>query len=47
MALIPVTDIDFNLTEGKHASQMVNPTQSFKWIKYFDIEFICREFSTG
>ena len=39
MALIPITDIDFNLTEGKHASQMVNPTQNFKWIKYFDIEF--------
>ena len=39
MALIPITDIDFNLTEGKHASQMVNPTQKFRWIKYFDIEF--------
>ena len=39
MAIIPITDIDFKLTEGKHASQMVNPTQNFKWIKYFDIEF--------
>jgi hypothetical protein len=38
MALIPVTDQDYSLQKGRHPSQMVNATQAFHWIDYFDVE---------
>ena len=38
MALIPITEQDFSITQGRHPSQMVNATQAFSWIPYFDIK---------
>ena len=38
MALIPITDQNFSIVEGRHPSQMVNATQPFRWIQYFDVE---------
>ena len=38
MALIPLTDQNFSIVEGRHPSQMVNATQPFRWIQYFDVE---------
>jgi hypothetical protein len=35
MALIPVVNQTFTITEGKHASNPVNATRSFGWINYF------------
>ena len=40
MALIPITDQKFSIKTGRHPSQMVNATQSFNWIDYFDVEFM-------
>ncbi len=40
MALIPITDQEFSIKTGRHPSQMVNATQSFNWIDYFDVEFM-------
>ena len=37
MALIPFTEKDFTINQGRHPSQMVNATQSFSWIPYFDL----------
>ena len=37
MALIPITEQDFSITQGRHPSQMVNATQAFSWIPFFDI----------
>ena len=37
MALIPIAEQDFSITQGRHPSQMVNATQAFRWIPYFDI----------
>lgn len=39
MALIPLTEKDFTIIQGRHPSQMVNATQSFSWIPYFDLNF--------
>ena len=35
MALIPVSDQEFSIREGRHACQPVNATRSFFWINYF------------
>ena len=37
MALIPISVSDFSIDKGRHPSQMVNATQPFNWIEYFDI----------
>ena len=37
MALIPFSEKDFTINQGRHPSQMVNATQSFSWIPYFDL----------
>ena len=37
MALIPFTEQDFTIIQGRHPSQMVNATQAFSWIPYFDV----------
>ncbi len=37
MALIPISVSDFSIDKGRHPSQMVNATQPFSWIEYFDI----------
>jgi hypothetical protein len=38
MALIPITDQEYSVVPGKHASQFVNATKDFSWIDYFDTE---------
>ena len=38
MVLIPITQHPFQIKRDKHASQMVNATQKFRWIDYFDVE---------
>ena len=37
MALIPLTKQDYTIIQGRHPSQMVNATQAFSWIPYFDV----------
>ena len=37
MALIPFTKQDYTIIQGRHPSQMVNATQAFSWIPYFDV----------
>ena len=37
MALIPFTEQDYTIIQGRHPSQMVNATQAFSWIPYFDV----------
>jgi len=36
MAMIPVTDQNYQIEVGRHASQFVNATSKFTWIDYFD-----------
>lgn len=36
MALIPVSEQDFNITPGRHACQFINATNKFFWVDYFD-----------
>ena len=38
MALIPLTDNEFDIVPGRHASQFVNATKDFHWLDYFDTE---------
>jgi hypothetical protein len=38
MALFPVTMQDFNIVQGRHATQYINATKAFFWIDYFDTE---------
>jgi len=38
MVLIPILDQKFEIKQGRHTSQMVNGTEKFKWIDYFDVE---------
>jgi hypothetical protein len=38
MALIPISDQEFSMVPGKHASQFVNATKDFAWIDYVDTE---------
>jgi hypothetical protein len=42
MAFIPVIDQEYSIKSGRHASQMVNASQEFKWIDYFDIEMVAK-----
>ncbi len=42
MALIPLTNQNFELTPGKHASQFVHAAKSFDWLHYFDTELIAK-----
>jgi hypothetical protein len=35
MALIPVVDQEFNISQGRHPSAAVNATRPFTWIEYF------------
>ena len=46
MALIPVTDQDYSIKKGRHPSQMVNATQPFNWIDYFDVEITAQSKKT-
>lgn len=46
MALIPVSDKRFNVSEGKHASQFINATNEFMWVPYFDIELTSEKAKT-
>jgi len=43
MALIPILNQKFEIKQGRHTSQMVNGTEKFKWIDYFDIEVNSRK----
>ena len=36
MVMIPVTDQNYQIEAGRHASQFVNATSKFMWIDYFD-----------
>ncbi|MDP4680690.1 MAG: heparinase II/III-family protein, partial [Cyclobacteriaceae bacterium] len=38
MALISLTDLDYETKPGRHASQFVNGTKEFDWVPYFDVE---------
>ncbi|MFY0654827.1 MAG: heparinase II/III family protein [Cyclobacteriaceae bacterium] len=38
MALIPVLSEDFDIKEGRHASQFVHGKSDFHWLPYFDTE---------
>ena len=42
MAFIPVIEQEYSIKSGRHASQMVNASQEFKWIDYFDIEMVAK-----
>lgn len=46
MALITLTDHDFSIVKGRHPSQMVNATQTFNWIEYFDLTIKANEKKT-
>jgi hypothetical protein len=43
MILIPILDQKFEIKSGRHTSQMVNGTEKFKWIDYFDIKVISKK----
>ena len=47
MALIPILNQKFEIKQGRHTSQMVNGTEKFKWIDYFDIEVNSRKETTN
>ncbi|MCF6332383.1 MAG: heparinase II/III-family protein [Draconibacterium sp.] len=38
MAFIPIVKQQFEIQQGKHASQFINATKDFSWIDYFDTE---------
>ncbi len=46
MALIPLSKEEFKLQPGKHASQYINATSSFRWIEYVDTEIESSENKT-
>jgi hypothetical protein len=46
MALIPMVVQGYSIVKGRHPSQMVNATQPFNWIEYFDIKLKAEEKKT-
>ncbi len=46
MAIIPLSSQDYELNPGRHASQFVNATNDFSWIKYIDTEVLAKNEKT-
>jgi len=46
MALIPISEEEFELQAGRHACQFVNITRRFYWIDYFDTEIKSKQNKT-